>query len=350
MAWNIWGKTLPEIEEWTVQHGFPRYRAKQVSDYMYHRGIYSFSEMKQLPQAMRAVLQQEASLEKPKVISRLVSNDKSTVKLLLKLQDGSLIETVSMHHPYGNSICVSTQVGCSMGCVFCASTKKGLERNLTAAEMLGQIYSFKDVENEPIHSVVLMGSGEPLNNYEEVLRFIHLLHDENILHLSYRDITLSTCGIIPKIYRLADEGLPITLAVSLHAPNDEIRHRILPVSRQFEIHHLIKAAAYYFKKTGRRITFEYILIKGVNAGRKEAEELCTLVGDLPCHFNLIPINGTEHIHLYAPPSKEIFTFQKILEKHGKTTTVRRKMGDEIQAACGQLKRHFLNENGERQIP
>lgn len=342
MLYNVWGKTLPQLEEWMTTNGFPKYRGKQLMDYLYHRYVFNFSEMLQFPVKLREFLTNNAIIQRPVVISKLVSKDKNTVKLLLKLSDNSLIETVSMHHPYGNSICVSTQVGCAMGCVFCASTKKGLDRNLTSGEMLSQVFAFKEIEHEPIHSIVLMGSGEPLNNYDEVLRFIHLVNDKNILHISYRDITLSTCGIIPNIYKLADENLPITLAISLHAPNDEIRHQILPVSRHFDIHDLIKAASYYFNKTGRRVSFEYILIKGVNAGPEQAEELCRLVGSLPCHFNLIPINGTEHIHLFPPTIKEINLFQHILEKHHKAVTIRRKMGDEIQAACGQLKRHYLD--------
>ena len=233
-----------------------------------------------------------------------------------------------------------------MGCVFCASTRKGLERNLTASEMLAQVYAFKEKLDTPIHSIVLMGSGEPLTNYEEVLRFIRLAGDRGLLNISLRNITLSTCGIVPQIYRLADEHLPITLAISLHAPNDTIRNRILPVSRNFKIEDVVKASRYYFKTTGRRVTFEYILIKDVNAPPENAEELCRLTGKMNCHFNLIPINGTEHIKLYPPDMDEIRKFVSILEKHGKSVTVRRQMGDEIQAACGQLKRRFLTDNRE----
>lgn len=346
MPFNIWGHTLPEMEEWVVSKGFPKFRAKQLQDYLYRRYVYDFSEMKQLPAAMRDMLQQEAILSKPEIMSTLSSNDGDTTKILLKLSDGSLIETVCMHHVYGNSICISTQVGCAMGCVFCASTRKGLERNLTASEMLAQVYAFKEKLDAPIHSIVLMGSGEPLTNYEEVLRFIRLSGDRGLLNISLRNITLSTCGIVPQIYRLADEHLPITLAISLHAPNDTIRNRILPVSRNFKIEDVVKASRYYFKTTGRRVTFEYILIKDVNASPENAEELCRLTGKMNCHFNLIPINGTEHIKLYPPDMDEIRKFVSILEKHGKSVTVRRQMGDEIQAACGQLKRRFLTDNRE----
>lgn len=343
MPFNVWGHTLPEMEKWVVSKGFPKFRAKQLQDYLYRRFVFDFSEMSQFPLSMRDTLSKEAILQKPEIINSLTSNDGDTIKILLKLADGSLIETVCMKHDYGNSICISTQVGCAMGCVFCASTQNGLERNLTAGEMLAEVYAFKELLNIPIHSIVLMGAGEPLTNYNEVLRFIQLASDPGLLNLSLRNITLSTCGIVPQIYRLADEKLSITLAISLHAPNDEIRNKLLPISRNYKIEDVIRASHYYFKTTGRRVTFEYILIKDMNASVENAEELCRLVGKMDCHFNLIPINGTEHIQLYPPDLKEIRKFVSVLEKHNKSVTVRRQMGDEIQAACGQLKRRYLDK-------
>ncbi len=345
--WNVWGHTLEETEAFLKEGGFPRFRAKQLHDYLYRRYVYDFSAMTQFPAALREWLGAHAVLEKPAVIRTQQSADGDTTKLLLRLADGSLIETVCMHHDYGNSICVSTQVGCAMGCIFCASTRQGMERNLTAGEMLAQIYAFREQFQIPVHSIVLMGSGEPLRNYDNVLRFLHLCHNEDCLNLSYRSMTLSTCGIVPEIYRLAEEGLPITLAVSLHAPNDGIRNRILPASRRYPIHTVIDAARHYFDVTGRRVTFEYILIQGVNADAAHAEELCRLVGSMACHFNLIPINGTEHIQLFPPDRKQTERFRKILEQHGKSVTVRRQMGDEIQAACGQLKRRYLDGGTDR---
>lgn len=341
--YNIWARTLPELETFITEGGFPKYRAKQIRDYLYKRFVFDFDEMKQLPKDLREWLKENASITKPVIVKEQESNDKNTTKILLRLDDGSFIETVCMHHNYGNSICISTQVGCAMGCIFCASTQKGLERNLTAGEMLAQMYAFKEKFETPIHSLVLMGSGEPLHNYEEVLHFLRLCHDPDLLNISYRNMTLSTCGIVPNIYRLADEGLPVTLAISLHAPNDTIRNRILPSSRHFKIESVIKAADYYFKKTGRRVTFEYILIHGINDSVENAEELNQLTRGLNCHFNLIPINGTEHIQLYPPTLKEIFRFQNVLLRHGRSATVRKQMGDEIQAACGQLKRRFLED-------
>ncbi len=340
MKQNIWGLPLSELQMMLQDAGFPKFRAKQLQDYLYKRYIYDFEEMLQFPKSMRDWLLAHTVIEKPVMVGDAISDDGDTRKLLLRLSDGSLVETVSMHHDYGNSICVSTQVGCAMGCVFCASTRNGLERNLTAGEMLSQLYAFREAADTAIHSIVLMGSGEPLQNYENVLEFIHRVHDPDLLNLSYRGITLSTCGIVPQMIRLADENLPITLAISLHAPNDEIRNRILPISRNFPIETVIDAAGYYFQKTGRRVTFEYILIDGVNASSENAEELCALLGDLPCHVNLIPVNGTEHIRLFAPSGNQCERFRKILERAGKSATLRRQMGDEIQAACGQLKRRY----------
>lgn len=343
MKYRLWGKTLTEIEEWLLKNNFPKYRAKQIHDYLYKRFVFDFNEMSQLPKDLREWLAENAIITKPEIMKSEESLDQNTTKILLKLEDGSLIETVCMHHDYGNSICVSTQVGCAMGCIFCASTRNGLERNLRAEEILAQVYAFKELFKISVHSIVLMGAGEPLQNYEEVLRFIHLCNSEEFLNISYRNITLSTCGIVPRIYRLAEEKLPITLAISLHAPNDKIRNEILPISKAYPIEDLIKASKYYFKTTGRRVTFEYILIKGINAYEENAEELCQLVGKMNCHFNLIPVNGTKHINLYPPSKNEINRFVRVMEKHGKSTTVRKQMGDEIQAACGQLKRRYLDK-------
>ncbi len=341
MKQNVWGMPLAALQDILTDAGFPKFRAKQLQDYLYRRGVYDFAAMLQLPQPLRAWLSENVAVEKPAVIRAQESPSGDTKKLLLRLSDGALIETVLMRHDYGHSVCVSTQVGCAMGCAFCASTQNGLERNLTAAEMLSELYAFRaDAE---IHSLVLMGSGEPLQNYENVIEFMHLAHDPDLLNLSYRAMTLSTCGIVPAIDRLADEEIPVTLAISLHAPNDAIRHRLLPVSRRYAIEDVVAAARRYFEKTGRRVTFEYILIDGVNASDENAAELCRLLGDLPCHVNLIPVNGTEHIRLFAPSGNRCERFRKILETAGKSATLRRKMGDEIQAACGQLKKRNLKQ-------
>ena len=341
MRQNVWGMPLAALQDLLTAAGFPKFRAKQLQDYLYRRRVYDFSAMLQLPQSLRAWLSENVVIEKPDIIRTQESPSGDTKKLLLRLSDGALIETVLMRHDYGNSVCISTQVGCAMGCAFCASTQNGLERNLTAAEMLAELYAFREDAETEIHSLVLMGSGEPLQNYENVVEFMHLAHNPDLLNLSYRAMTLSTCGIVPGIDRLADEDIPVTLAISLHAPNDEIRHRLLPVSHQYAIEDVVAAARRYFEKTGRRVTFEYILIDGVNASDENAAELCRLLGDLPCHVNLIPVNGTEHICLFAPSGNRCERFRKILETAGKSATLRRKMGDEIQAACGQLKKRNL---------
>lgn len=339
---DVWGKSLPEMEAFVADGNFPRFRARQILDYVYRRNVFDFSKMLQLPQNMRQWLSENAVIYIPEVADTIRSSSEDTMKLLLRLRDGSLVETVCMGHDYGNSICVSTQVGCGMGCIFCASTRDGVKRNLTASEMLSQVYLFKIMKGIPVHSIVLMGSGEPLTNYEECLRFIKLCHDPFCLGLSYRNITLSTCGIVPNIYRLADENIPITLAISLHAPNDSIRNRLMPSSRKYKIHDVVRAAEYYFTTTGRRVTFEYILIKGMNAGKENALELCSLLQNNHGHINLIPVNGTEHSNLYPPSGNEIYAFKRILESKGRAVTLRKKMGDKIEAACGQLKRRYTD--------
>lgn len=340
MKTNLWAMPLQEMENVLSGAGYPRYRARQISDYLYKRKIYAFDEMLQIPLPLRKWLNENCCADRPKIEKEQWSTDRNTCKILLELSDGSLIETVCMHHNYGNSVCVSTQVGCAMGCVFCASTQKGCLRGLSAAEMLSQVYAFRERGISSIHSIVLMGSGEPLMNYEEVLRFIRLCHEEDMCAVSYRNITLSTVGIIPQIRRLAKEELPITLAISLHAPNDSIRRRILPVSARYPMEELLSAAGEYFKETGRRVTFEYILIHGINDSRENAEELGQRLRHLNCHINLIPINGNEHIRLEPPSAGEVKRFHDILVKYGKSVTVRRQMGDEISAACGQLKRRY----------
>lgn len=343
MSIDLWGKTLAELTALIADAGFPKFRARQIHDYLYKRFVYRFEDMKQLPLPLRTWLSEHASIEKPEIVGEQHSDDKDTTKLLLRLADGSLVETVCMHHDYGNSICVSSQVGCAMGCIFCASTRNGLERNLTAGEILAQVYAFREKYGIAVHSIVMMGSGEPLQNYENALRFMQMAHDPEFLNISYRNITISTCGIVPAIYRLADEELPITLAISLHAPNDTIRNRILPASRKYPMQTLMDAARYYLRKTGRRITFEYILIQDINASVENAEELASLTQNMLCHFNLIPVNGTEHISLFPPSGNQIDRFTKVLENAGRAVTVRRQMGDEIQAACGQLKRRYTDK-------
>lgn len=342
---NIWGLSIFELETLTTREGYEKYRGKQISDYIYRRGIHDFNEMKQLPNDLRKLLSEHYIVDFPVIVRHQITADKTTSKVLLRYADGTLVETVLMNQPYGYSVCVSTQVGCAVGCTFCASGQHGLIRNLTMAEMLAQIYTFKFLFDISVHSVVLMGSGEPLQNYDEVLRFIHRCNDETGLNMSYRNITLSTSGIVPSIYRLADEKLPITLALSLHAPNDTIRNKIMPISKKYPLKEILDSLKYYFKSTKRRITCEYILIKGINDGPEHADELANLLRPLRCHVNLIPLNENEGIHLFRPNDKIVDSFCKKLNEMGISATIRKEMGKEIQAACGQLRMKFINEMG-----
>ena len=348
MKRNIWGLNLQELETWVVGNGFPRFRAKQLRDYLYKRHIFHFDEMTQFSQKMRDWLKENGQIDKPVIISRAQSDDEKTIKLLLKLKDGSLVETVCMCHHYGNSICVSTQVGCAMGCIFCASTRKGLERNLTAGEILAQMYAFKELYDIPFHSIVLMGAGEPLTNYEEVLHFIHLANDPELLNISYRNITISTCGIVPKILELAEERLQITLALSLHGSTQEKRRKLMPVANKYELGEVLSACDTYFKKTGRRVTFEYSLVHEVNDTDEDAKELSELLAPRNCHLNLIPVNPVKERSFQRPSRKSALNFKNKLEKSGINVTIRREMGSDIDGACGQLRRRYeeetMNEN------
>lgn len=343
MKKSIWEYSPDELRLLMEEAGAPRYRSRQLMHYLYQQKETSFANMLLLPRELREFLHLRTELKIPEVVKKQTSSDKKATKILLRMEDGALVETVCMHHIYGNSVCVSTQVGCAMGCIFCASTLKGKERNLTAGEMMSQVYAFLRNGVRRIHSIVLMGAGEPLDNYEESLRFIRQCHEPDVLDMSYRNITLSTVGIIPGIRRLAEEKLPITLAVSLHAPNDAIRNRILPASRRYPMKDLLEAVSDYVKTAGRRVTFEYILISGVNDGAEQAEQLGEIARHIHCHINLIPVNGNEHIRLFPPDEASLQRFHNILVKSRRSVTTRRKMGDEIQAACGQLKRRYQSE-------
>ena len=347
MAWNIWGHSLPEMETWITSHGFPKFRAKQLQDYLYRRYIFSFDDMTQLPGPMREWLKENAILEKPVIMSHITSNDGDTTKLLVKLSDGSLVETVCMHHVYGNSICVSTQVGCAMGCIFCASTRNGLERNLTAGEILAQVYAFRELFDAPIHSIVLMGAGEPLTNYDEVLRFIRLVSDPGLLNISLRNITLSTCGIVPMIDKLAEKKLQLTLSISLHAPNDAMRSGMMPVNDAYPVAQLIAACRRYQQTTGRRVSFEYSMVRGVNDSPATAKELAALIRGMGAHVNLIPINPVDGSPYSATDAENVKRFQTLLTDLGVNATVRRRLGSDISAACGQLRREEAAREGRK---
>ncbi|WP_251422117.1 23S rRNA (adenine(2503)-C(2))-methyltransferase RlmN [Veillonella agrestimuris] len=331
-------KSLDELQNLFESYEIPKFRGKQLIDYIYHRHIFDFQEMTQFPKELRQWLIEHCSISLPTVVTESVAPDGKTKKLLLQLADSSRIEAVLMKQHYGNSVCVSSQVGCAMGCVFCASTQGGLFRDLTVAEIVSQVLLFAQLEGEDIHSLVVMGAGEPLQNYDNVLKALQLIHEPTVFNISYRKMTISTCGWVPNIYKLADEGLPITLALSLHATTNEVRRTIMPVGAYHALDEVLEAVHYYYERTQRRVTFEYILIDGVNASFKEAHQLGEIGKKFPnCHINLIPVNGNEHIDLYKPSNENMNTFKDIVSSYGLSVTIRKEMGDAIQAACGQLK-------------
>jgi len=342
------GKNLTELQDILVGAKFPKFRAKQVMDYIYKRFIFNFEDMAQLPKDMRIWLIHNCTISLPKVVDKKIAPDKATQKLLLELADGSQIETVLMKQKYGNSICVSSQVGCAMKCIFCASTTGGLFRNLEVHEIVSQVLLFAANTGEDIHSLVVMGAGEPMENYDNTIKALRFIHEEESFNMGFRRMTLSTCGLVEGIKRLTHEGIPITLALSLHAPNDEIRNRIMPISMHYPLSDVLDAVREYYEATSRRITFEYILIDGINASEAHAHELGKLANAFPnCNINAIPVNGNEHIDLYKPSKNAMAKFKEIIESYGISISIRKEMGDAIQAACGQLKvQHAKGESNE----
>ena len=343
---ELTGLTLPELTEWIRESGFPSFRGKQIFQWI-HRSA-DFDEMTNLPKEMREKLKAAAVAQPVTVQLYRRSKLDGTVKFLYALRDGNCVEGVLMHYKYGISLCVSTQVGCRMGCRFCASTLEGRVRDLTAGEMLGEILAANrfladNGENERISHVVLMGSGEPLDNYDNVIRFLRLLREEEGIRISLRNVSLSTCGIVPRMYDLAKEKLPVTLCVSLHAPNDDIRRQTMPIANSWSIGEILEACRNYIRETGRRIIFEYALTDGVNAGRQDAEELAELLRGIQCHVNLIPLNEVKERHLKGVSEETVREFMKTLESRHISVTRRREMGDDIDGACGQLRRKTISE-------
>lgn len=322
------------------------FRASQVYQWMHQKLVTSVDEMTNLPKDLRTKLKDQFAFTVLTKAEMLVSKDASTRKYLLRLADDNVIETVWMKYHHGNSVCISSQVGCRMGCSFCASTLGGKIRDLTAAEMLEQIYAIIRDTGERVSNVVVMGTGEPLDNYDNLIKFIHMLTDDKGLHLSQRNITVSTCGLLDPMKRLAEENLAITLALSLHAPNDELRKQLMPVANAYRIEQLMEACDYYFEKTGRRVSFEYSLIQGVNDSPKEAEQLAGLLRGKNCHVNLIPINPVKEKTYRRSDVTNVLQFQKILEKAKINATIRREMGTDIDAACGQLRRRYMEARNE----
>jgi len=336
--------TYDELEEFFVSIGEEKYRAEQLFTFIHKKCGKDLKDLTTFSKKLRDKLNSVAEISRISILKRFDSQLDETKKYLFLLEDGNIIESVAMKYEHGYTICISTQVGCRMGCKFCASTKGGLIRNLNPSEMANQIYSIEEDLNIRISNIVLMGSGEPLNNYENVLKFLHIIHHEKGHNISFRNITLSTCGIVPKIYQLAEEGIPITLSISLHSPFDEIRQDIMPIAKRYSIKEIIDACKYYYNKTKRRITIEYTLVKNVNDRDEDLMQLCKLLRGLNCHVNLIPLNPIKEFDRKRANKKNIEKFSGVLIKNGIPTTIRKEMGSDINAACGQLRRRYI-DNG-----
>ena len=341
---NLMDLSFEETEKFIESIGEKRFRAKQIFQWIY-RGVESFDEMTNISADLRERLSQNSFTGYLRIASKLVSKIDGTIKYLFELEDGNAVESVLMKYKYGYSICISTQVGCKMGCTFCASAPLGFKRNLTAGEILGQIITVQRDSGEKISNVVLMGIGEPLDNYDNVMKFLKLANDERGLGIGARHFSLSTSGIVPRIYALMKENFPLTLSISLHSTNDTDRSAIMPVNRKYSIDKLIEACKIYTKETGRRITFEYAMISGVNDSAEKAKELGRLIKGMLCHVNLIPVNNVEGTGFIRSGRKTIEKFIEVLSSYGVEATVRRELGSDISAACGQLRRSAV-ESGK----
>lgn len=340
---HIKSMTLPEMGEVLKAWGQPAFRAKQVFTWL-HKGVGSYQEMTNLPQSLRRQLEENYPLYRPQVVRKQQSRKDGTIKYLWRLADGNCVETVLMRYHYGNTVCISTEVGCAMGCAFCASTLGGLVRRLESHEMLDQVLFTQIDSGLPVSHIVLMGIGEPLDNFDNVLRFLELVNSPEGMNISMRHISLSTCGLVPKIDKLAEHKLQLTLSVSLHAPTNEIRNTIMPVNKAYPVEALLAACRRYYEATGRRISFEYAMIQGVNDTEAAAKQLLLDLKGLPAHVNLIPLNHVEESPLKPSTRQAVRRFQKILEEGGVPATVRRTLGGDIDASCGQLRRKYTKQN------
>ena len=340
---NIKSLTLSELTALLKELGQPAFRGKQVYTWL-HKGVRSYEEMTNLPKGLRDILSEKYPIYPPEVVRKQESQRDGTIKYLWRLADGNCVETVLMRYHYGNTVCISTEVGCAMGCAFCASTIGGLVRRLEPYEMLDEVIFTQIDSGLPVSRIVLMGIGEPLDNFDNVMRFLELVNSEDGMNISMRHISLSTCGLIPKIDRLAEKKLQISLAISLHGPNNEVRNKIMPVNKAYPIEDLLDCCRRYYDATSRRIHFEYAMIDGVNDSEADARELLRRLKGLPAHFNLIPLNHVEESPLKPSSKAAVARFQKILEDGGITATVRRTLGGDIDASCGQLRRKYTKGN------
>ena len=340
---NLKSLTQPELANILKELGQPAFRAKQIFTWL-HKGVRSYDEMTNLPKGLRDTLAQQYPINAPKVVRKQESKKDGTIKYLWELSDGNCVETVLMRYNYGNTVCISTEVGCRMGCAFCASTIGGLVRRLEPYEMLDEVLFTQIDSGLPISRIVLMGIGEPLDNFDNVMRFLELVNSPDGMNISMRHISLSTCGLIPKIDELAAKKLQISLAISLHGPNNEIRNQVMPVNKAYPIEDLLEACRRYYAATSRRIHFEYAMIDGVNDRDEDAREILRRMKGLPAHFNLIPLNHVEESPLKPSSKTQVARFQKLLEAGGITATVRRTLGGDIDASCGQLRRKHIKES------
>lgn len=346
MKKDIRAYTYEELQEEMAALGEKKFRAKQLYEWLHVKLAGSFDEMTNLSRELRERLNEAYTILPVEMLERQESNLDGTNKFLFMLHDQNVVESVLMRYKHGNSVCISSQVGCRMGCRFCASTIGGLVRNLSASEMLGQVYAIQRITGERVSNVVIMGTGEPLDNYENFLRFIRLLTDEHGLHISQRNVTVSTCGIVPKMRELAEEDLQITLALSLHGTTQEKRKELMPVANKYGLQDVLHACDEYFEKTCRRITFEYSLVHGVNDTDEDAAELVRILKPRNCHLNLIPVNPVRERSFVRPSRKNALNFKNKLEKSGINVTIRREMGADIDGACGQLRRRYVQTNKE----
>lgn len=340
---DIKSMNLNELKDFMVEIGEKPFRAKQIYEWLHVKQVESFDEMTNISKKMIESLKERCELISLKKEEVQISKLDGTRKYLFALSDGNVIESVLMRYKHGNSVCISSQVGCRMGCKFCASTLDGLVRGLKPSEMVDQIYKIGNDIGERISNVVVMGTGEPMDNFDNLLKFIELLTDENGLNISQRNLTVSTCGIVPRIRELADKKLSITLALSLHASNQNKRKALMPVANSYDINEVVDACKYYFEQTGRRITFEYSLVGGVNDSDEDAAELSALVKGINCHINLIPVNPIKERDFVSSNTKVVTAFKNKLEKNGINATVRRSLGEDIDGACGQLRRKHINK-------
>ena len=345
---DIKSLNLEELTAQLKELGLPAFRAKQIYQWVHEKLVASFDDMTNLSKGLRDQLKERYELITLQIVDVRISQIDGTRKYLFGLPDGHIIESVLMKYKHGNSVCISSQVGCRMGCRFCASTLDGLERNLRPSEMLDQIYRIQSITGERVSNVVVMGTGEPMDNYDNIVRFVHLLSEEGGLNISQRNITVSTCGIVPKIYELAKEKLQITLALSLHAPNDEKRRELMPIANRYSMDEVLDACRNYFQETGRRITFEYSLVAGVNDSDEDAKELSSRIHDINCHVNLIPVNPIKERSYRRSTHQAVENFKIKLEKCGINVTIRREMGSDIDGACGQLRKSYMEKSYDPQ--